>query len=109
MSEKSPVLPIAASAISFGATHLALRHGPVNRRLTKMYASRKEKGLLQPNANPPLLAAQAGSRILNEIHNLMVVCIVTAGLRSTTSRAHVPCLVSHGDMRAGPFQYKASV
>lgn len=78
----SPTASIAASALSFGATHLALRHGPVNRRFTAMYVRRKEAKLLQPNANPPQLAAQAGSRILNEIHNLMVVRFVGTNLRS---------------------------
>ena len=46
-----------------------------------MYARRKDAGLLQPSANPPELAAQAGSRILNEIHNLMVVRVDDGGMQ----------------------------
>lgn len=46
-----------------------------------MYTRRKAAGLLQPNANPPELAAQAGSRILNEIHNVMVVRVDAGSLR----------------------------
>lgn len=80
-STASPSMPIAASALSFGVTHLALRHGPVHRRLTAMYTRRKAAGLLQPNANPPELAAQAGSRILNEIHNVMVVRVDAGSMR----------------------------
>lgn len=82
MGESMPCgVPIAASALTFGATHLALRLGPVHRRLERMYVRRKEAGLIQPSANPPQLASQAGSRILNEIHNLVVVRVAIGGLR----------------------------
>lgn len=91
--KSSPAMPIAASALSFGATHLALRHGPVHRRLTAMYARRKEAGRLQPNSDPPQLASQAGSRILNEIHNIMVVRIAACWLCFTGSRVAASVLV----------------
>lgn len=68
------VAPIAASAVGFGGLHLFLRHGPCYHGFERMYASRKERGLLAPKAEPSTLASQAEFRVLNEVHNMVAVC-----------------------------------
>lgn len=67
------VAPLAASAVGFGGLHLFLRHGSCYKGLQKTYASRAKRGLLAPQAEPSILASQAEFRILNEIHNLIMV------------------------------------
>eukprot|EP00892_Ulva_mutabilis_P005252 jgi/Ulvmu1/3099/UM015_0139.1 len=83
------VAPVAASAVGFGGLHVALRHGACYHRFEQMYANRKERGLLSPQAQPSTLASQAQFRVLNEIHNLLAVPLAIAlmfdpGLNSDT-------------------------
>lgn len=71
-------IPIAASAVGFGGLHLFIRHGPCHSSLERMYARRQERGLIQPQANPSILASQAGFRVLNEVHNVLAVWLESA-------------------------------
>lgn len=67
------VAPVAASAVGFGGLHLCLRHGSCYHSFERMYAGRKHRGLLGPQAEPSTLASQAQFRVFNEIHNLLAV------------------------------------
>lgn len=67
------LVPVAASAVSFGALHIVLKRGRCFKALQRVFQKRKEAGDISPNASTKKLASQAEARIVNEVHNVIVV------------------------------------
>lgn len=77
------MLPVAVSAAAFGTLHAVLRHGPPYKRMQRFFEKNQEEQATEalrnpdvpvpPRPAPPVLAAQAEARVLNDIHNALVV------------------------------------
>ena len=66
-------IPVAASALSFGALHVILKRGRCFKSLQRVFQKRKDDGDIPAHTSTKKLASQAEARIVNEVHNIIVV------------------------------------
>ena len=69
------VVPVALSVGGFSALHLILKKGRAYRALTGVFKRRQDAGDIPPSPSAKVLASQAEARIVNEVHNLLVVSL----------------------------------
>lgn len=87
---------MTASAVAFGSLHGFIRHGPPYRRMQRYFERNQaasEQADKKRQEEPSVLAAQAGARLLNDVHNIIVVRAALQNKRciSATSRLLVLC------------------
>jgi hypothetical protein len=82
MERRRALLPVTVSAAAFGTLHAIIRHGPPYKRIQRFFEKNQEAEEAEQGANAPdlpsrpapsVLAAQAEARVLNDIHNALVV------------------------------------
>jgi hypothetical protein len=66
-------VPVAISAVSFGFLHLILKKGRCFKSLQRAFKRRQDSGEVRPGVSTETLASQAEARIVNEVHNVIVV------------------------------------
>jgi hypothetical protein len=75
LAEKMVVsaVPVAISAVSFAGLHLILKKGRCFKSLQRGFKKRQDAGDIEPGVSTATLASQAEARIVNEVHNAIVV------------------------------------
>ena len=81
------LVPVALSVAGFSTLHAVLKKGRTSRALRNMFKRRQDAGTIPSKPSAEILASQAEARIVNEVHNVVVVSSVFLHIRF----AVVPC------------------